>query len=386
VKLAVVRARYNPSGGAERFVELAAGALQANHTQISILARQWRSSDDQGDDTGDSIQPDVVTLDPFYVGRTWRDWSFARAVTSYVSNTRFDLVQSHERIVGLDIYRAGDGVHAAWLARRAARSSGMSRLAQRLSVHHRYLCAVERRMFEDKRLRAVICNSQLVRDEILARFAIDQSCLHVIYNGVDLKRYNPQLRAQHNLSMRARYQLAQDDAVLLFIGSGFARKGLSDALLAVARVGGVKLIVVGADKHQRRYLDQARALGISKQCHFTGPVGDPRPYYGMADGLILPTIYDPFPNVTLEALASAVPILVSDGSGAREAVEEGRNGFVIPVGNTEMLSARVASWRQQMHQPATAQKMRLAACHSAERFSVEQMAAQLAALYARLIA
>ena len=78
MKLAVVRARYNPSGGAERFVELAAGALQANHTQISILARQWRSSDDPsddpGNDTGDSIQPDVVTLDPFYVGRTWRDW------------------------------------------------------------------------------------------------------------------------------------------------------------------------------------------------------------------------------------------------------------------------------------------------------------------------
>ena len=380
VRLAVVRARYNPAGGAERFVELAAGALQAGGTEISILARTWQPDQDNAG----TIRPDVVTLDPFYVGRTWRDWSFARAVTRYLRNSRFDLVQSHERIAGLDIYRAGDGVHAAWLDRRAAHLGGITKLAHSLSVHHRYLCRVERRMFEDARLRAVICNSELVRDEIAARFAIDQSRLHVIYNGVDLERYSPQLREQHNLAMRARYQLAEDDAVLLFIGSGFARKGLRDALQAVARTPGVSLVVVGADKHQSRYLAEAGALGISERCHFAGSVSDPRPFYGMADGLILPTIYDPFPNVALEALASALPILVSDGSGACEAVEQGVNGFVVPVGDTDMLSQRVALWRDEMQQPAAAQAWRSAARHSAERFGVEQMAQQLAALYARL--
>jgi UDP-glucose:(heptosyl)LPS alpha-1,3-glucosyltransferase len=386
VKLAVVRARYNPSGGAERFVELAARALQAEGNQISILARQWRPDSDQ---LAYASHPEVVTLDPFYLGRTWRDWSFARAVKSYLGKARFDLVQSHERIVGLDIYRAGDGVHAAWLERRAARAGRAQRLmklSQGMSLHHSYLRDVEKRMFESPRLRAVICNSNMVRDEILARFAIDANRLHVIYNGVDLQRFNPVLRDQHNRAMRSKYQIGADDAVLLFIGSGFERKGLNDALIAVARAGNVHLMVVGTDKHQSRYLQQASVLGIEARCHFVGAVNDSRPYYGMADGLILPTIYDPFPNVTLEALASGVPILVSDGCGALEAVEEGCNGFVIPVGRVDTLSQRVTQWRDAMQSPAKAGAMRLAARHSAQRFSLEQMAGELAALYARLLA
>lgn len=386
MKLAVVRARYNPSGGAERFVELAASALQAEGAEISILARHWRSDQDDGSAV---IRPKVVKLDPFYLGRTWRDWSFARAVTKYLATAHFDLVQSHERIVGVDIYRAGDGVHAAWLERRAARASRgapLTRLLQGLSLHHSYLRDVERRMFEDPRLRAVICNSQMVRDEILQRFAIDSGRLHVIYNGVDLQRYNPQLRDEHRLAMRAKYQIAADHVLMLFIGSGFERKGLNDALEAVARVTQVTLVVVGSDKHQSRYREHAKALGIAQRCRFVGPVNDPRPYYGMADGLILPSIYDPFPNVTLEALASGVPVLVSDACGAREAVEEGSNGFVVELGDLDILSDRVANWRDRVTQPDVANTMRLAARHSAKRFCVEQMAAQLAALYARLIA
>ncbi len=386
VKLAVVRARYNASGGAERFVELAAGALQSQGTQISILARRWRPGRDHA---ADASVPEVVTLDPFYLGRTWRDWSFARAVKGYLRKARFDLVQSHERIVGLDIYRAGDGVHAAWLDRRAARAgryARLTKLAQGLSLHHSYLRDVERRMFESSNLRAVICNSELVRDEILARFAIDAARLHVIYNGVDLERFDPQLRDQHRLAMRAQYQVGADHAVLLFVGSGFERKGLNDAMQAVARDTQVTLMVVGSDKHQRRYTARARALGIAQRCHFIGPVGDPRPYYGMADGLILPTVYDPFPNVALEALASGVPILVSDACGAREAVEQGSNGFVIPLADAAALAQRVSQWRATMQSPPAALAMRLAARRSAERFGIGQMAAQLAQLYARLLA
>ena len=107
MKLAIVRQKYTPFGGAERFVERALVALKSKNVDVSIIAREW-----QGDAAGD-IQG--VRVNPFYLGRTWRDAGFAHAVQRLIAAGRFDLVQSHERIPGCDIYRAGDGVHATWL-------------------------------------------------------------------------------------------------------------------------------------------------------------------------------------------------------------------------------------------------------------------------------
>ena len=107
--VALVRQRCSAHGGAERFIEVARGALNAQGVAVTVLAREW---------TGDPGT--VVRCDPFHVGRVWRDWSFARAVCREVARRPFDLVQSHERIACCDIYRAGDGVHAQWLHNRRA--------------------------------------------------------------------------------------------------------------------------------------------------------------------------------------------------------------------------------------------------------------------------
>src|SRR6266853_1094300 len=157
--VALVRQRYSAHGGAERFIERARGALGAQGVAVTVLAREW---------TGDPGT--VVRCDPFHVGRVWRDWSFARAVCREVARRPFDLVQSHERIACCDIYRAGDGVHAQWLHNRRATFGALGRFGLALNPYHRYVLAAERRLFESPRLRAVICNSRMVRDEIRAHF------------------------------------------------------------------------------------------------------------------------------------------------------------------------------------------------------------------------
>src|SRR2546421_1025968 len=153
--VALVRQRYSAHGGAERFIERARGALSEQGVAVTVLAREW---------TGDPGT--VVRCDPFHVGRVWRDWSFARAVCREVSKRRFDLVQSHERIACCDIYRAGDGVHAQWLRERMRVQAPLARAATRMNPHHRYVLAAERALFTGSRLRAVICNSAMVGDEI----------------------------------------------------------------------------------------------------------------------------------------------------------------------------------------------------------------------------
>ena len=101
MRLALIRQRYNPYGGAERFIELSIAALERKGVQTMLITREWRQQDGRP----------VLTVNPFYAGRVWRDASFSRAVCVALSRERFELVQSHERIAGCDLYRAGDGVH-----------------------------------------------------------------------------------------------------------------------------------------------------------------------------------------------------------------------------------------------------------------------------------
>ena len=139
---------------------------------------------------------EAIVLNPFYVGSLWRDRGFARAVCAELPKRHFDLVQSHERIPGCSVYRAGDGVHRRWLEIRRATAGLGERLGIALNPYHRYVCAMEKRMFEHPRLRAVICNSRMVRDEIARMFRIDPQKLHVVHNGVDTEQFHPRNRAQ----------------------------------------------------------------------------------------------------------------------------------------------------------------------------------------------
>ena len=306
LRVAFVRQRYNPHGGAERFIERAADALERDGTEVTLIARSWKDGARR-----------VLKVDPPYAGRLWRDASFAKAARAAWQRTGFDLVQSHERIPGCDLYRAGDGVHAQWLEHRLAGASRLERLGVRSSPYHRYVCAAERAMFEHPRLRAVICNSRMVRDEILRRFRIGPEKLHVIYNGVDLAFFRPGTTEKSN----------SGKTEVLFVGSGFARKGLDTLLRAVARVQ-CRLTVVGRDREQARFTVMAKQLEIEERVTFAGAVEDVRPYYAAADLLVLPTRYDPFPNVVLEAFAMGVPAIVSDQCGAAEIIVPGESGYV----------------------------------------------------------
>ncbi|MEO8848936.1 MAG: glycosyltransferase family 4 protein, partial [Casimicrobiaceae bacterium] len=181
MRIAIIRQRYTPFGGAERFVENALEALLERDVAITLYTRDWPQTKLA------LIEPWII--DPFYLGSLWRDWGFQRGVCRAVSKARLDLVQSHERLCCCDIFRAGDGVHAVWLDERLRGASPLARLRVRMNPHHRYLIGIEKRMFASPWLSAVICNSQMVRDEIRDRFGVADSKLHVIFNAVDSEAF-----------------------------------------------------------------------------------------------------------------------------------------------------------------------------------------------------
>lgn len=366
MKLAIVRQRYTAFGGAERFVERALAALKTRGVDVSVIARQW-----PGDHRGDMTR---LRVDPFYLGRTWRDAGFAHAVQHLMVEGRFDLVQSHERIPGCDIYRAGDGVHATWLDLRA-------RSLDRWSPWHRYTLAAEEQMFRHPKLRAVICNSNMVRNDIAHRFGLAVEKLRVIYNGVDLAVFHPRLREEQGRTLRGKAGVGPDTPVILFVGSGYERKGLPTLLRALVQMSrrDIRLWVVGRDKNELSMRKLAQSLGIDDRVLFLGAQTDVRPFYGAADLFALPTRYDPFPNAAIEALASGLPVVTSHTCGAAELVTPA-NGMVVAAGDEASLAAaleRIA---------AVAGEMRDAARESVMHLDIDAMAEKLTQLYADILA
>lgn len=322
----------------------------------------------------------VLRCDPFYLGRLWRDWSFSRSICRSVAHHRFDLVQSHERIPCCDLYRAGDGVHREWLAQRARALGPLGRLGIALNPYHHYVKYAERRLFESPSLKAVICNSRMVRDEILHYFRIAPEKLYVIYSGVDTEAFHPNLR-RYRAEVRTRYGVPEDATLFLFVGSGFERKGVGRLLEAMIRLPpSTYALIIGRDKHQARFEAKARALGLHERVQFLGSLPDVKPYYGAADALVLPTLYDPFPNVALEAMASGLPVATSTKCGAAEIITSGANGYICDAMNVNDLFGAMRAVVAE----GSLEHMRAAARATAEHRNLSHMANSLRKLYIEL--
>jgi UDP-glucose:(heptosyl)LPS alpha-1,3-glucosyltransferase len=100
------------------------------------------------------------------------------------------------------------------------------------------------------------------------------------------------------------------------------------AVEALNEVPGAHLVVVGKDKSSSRFRRRAQQLGVGARIHLVGVRGEVGPYYGAADAMVLPTLYDPFPNVVLEAMAAGLPVITSTKCGGAELVKDGISGYV----------------------------------------------------------
>ncbi|MEO5366373.1 MAG: glycosyltransferase family 4 protein [Magnetococcus sp. WYHC-3] len=371
LRLALIRQRYTDFGGAERFVAAAAAALGRQGVAVTVITRNWPHG------RGGAR----VELNPFHLTRRGRDVSFARAVQRHLAQVPYDLVQSHERIPGVALYRAGDGVHARWLELRSATLPRWRRWLLAWSPYHRHLLTAERRLLTHPALRAVICNSCMVRDEIQRFFGTPPETLRVIHSGVDSVRFHPDNLLPLRDGVRRDWGIPHGVFVHLLLGSGYDRKGVATALAALRECQGW-LLVVGRERRMGRWQRLARKLGVAQRVIFAGAVRDVLPCYAAADALVLPTLYDPFPNVVLEAMACALPVMVSRTSGAVDLLRDGDNGVVVDPLDALALGRHMAQWERD---PAQAAQMGLRGRATVLPLTPEAMAGALQALYAGLL-
>lgn len=371
IRLAIVRQKYRPDGGAERFISRALEALDTRELELNIITRSW-----QGEP-----KPNwhLHICNPKKWGRISRESGFAEAARTCWQQEKFDIVQSHERIVGCDIFRAGDGVHRVWLEQRARVLTPLQRFLAKFSPYHRYVMRTEEAMFRSDELKKIICNSLMVKNDIMRCFQVPEDKFAVIYNAIDNQKFVPATPQQYQES-RKNLALPEKAKVLIYVGSGFERKGLLSSIKALAATD-AWLIVVGQDKQQDKYARIAKRLHVDQRIRFVGMQRDVIPFYHAADALILPTLYDPFPNVILEAMSCGLPVITSHTCGGAEFITEGQEGFVCDALDIPALATAI----QQIPKKDTDGKMGIMARERIMTCTPQHLAGQLDALYQQVL-
>ena len=335
MRFAIVRQHYRSDGAVERVIERALEALLERNVAVSLYARSWPQTRLQ------LIEP--VICNPFFVGSLWRDWGFANAACRSIRRTMPSLVEAHEPMLCCDVYRAGDGVHAVALQERLKHASALERLSLETSPHGRYLRRSEARLYASPWLRAVICKSPMVRDEIRARFAFPEAKLIVVYNPVDSERFQPGVRAQRAKTL-AWLRIDTNATILLVDCRDPAQCAFATAIDALAEVPPpAHLVAICSAKVAPRVRAHAQSRGVGARVTATDPHADLRPYYGAADIFVAPSIYEPSPETALEAMACGVPVIGSTKSGVAELLGEHQCGFTFASTDVGTLVAHMRS-------------------------------------------
>jgi UDP-glucose:(heptosyl)LPS alpha-1,3-glucosyltransferase len=324
MEIGLVKRAFRLQGGSERQIAYLLHGLLARGYRVSLFAEEPPSAP----------LPDGLLYRPvprLPLPRALRALGFALSARAALRKAGLPLVQSFDRTLGQHIYRAGEGVHREWLARKRRALPAVARAWSSVSLFDRVVVALEGRVFCQTPF--IIANSQRGRGEIMRHYGVSGGRLTTIYNGVDTDRFHPGVRARWRDGQRAAWGVAADEVVLLCVGSGFQRKGLPGLIQALALllrrgVAPLRLVVVGKGR-VAPYRRLARQSSLRGWLRFEGQCPEVERLYAGADLFVLPTLYDPFANACLEAMACGLPVLTTAANGAAELIQEGVNGCVI---------------------------------------------------------
>lgn len=359
MRVALVHIKHAASGGVEAYLtNLARHLAQAGHEVVIVCNRH-----------GDAPHPNVrfVRLRPWHVGGATELWAFAKAVERHLAGMRYEVVYGLGKTWSHDLIRMGGCCHQTYLDLVAGTERRRFPPSPWLWLKDRVALAIEARGVSPAKCRMVITNSEMVKRDVCARHGLPSEHVRVIHNGVDGTRFHPRHRLEAGARLRKECGFTVEHQVLLFLGSGYTRKGLDLILQAFPALlkhrPTVRLLVVGYDSSLARYQALAERMGVAPQVRFLGGRSDAPACYGAADLYVLPTRYDPFANSTLEALASGLPVITSDSNGGSEVLTP-ESGEVIAY---QQLASRLGDAMQEWSDPQRLAQAREPARQAAER-------------------
>jgi len=225
----------------------------------------------------------------------------------------------------------------------------------------------------------VVTVSIRMKNELVSNYGISPEKITVVYNGVDLERFNGNTDRNRLAGMPQKQR-----SMLLFVGRIVPSKGIIQLIRSLKIVkknhSNVFLIVVGTGPYLRSAQEFAVSLGLEEHVRFVGKVSDSQLpfYYAACDVFVCPSYYEPFGMTCLEAMASSKPIIVTRNCGASEIIKTGVHGLIVPSHNS---LAMAESIEYLLSDNEKAIRMGTECRKLAERFSWGEIAKQYDVIY-----
>jgi glycogen synthase len=373
-------------GGLARHVRKLSEQLVAHDVEVHVLSRGDESMAAEEEVEGVHVHRVREPSRPRDLGEfvTWVEHMNADMLAAGVElgdRYDFDVVHGHDWLVAV----AGDH-----LARRFRCPLVVTIHATEYGRHQgwvdkhpqSYIHGVERWMAN--RADRVITCSHYMREHVADIYDLEEARVRVIPNGIDPLDLQP---VDDLDKLRARFA-APDERLIVLVGRLVYEKGFQLALEAlpglVERLGNVRFLVAGSGTHERELRRQAAELGLEDHGTFLGWIGDDvlHSLYRIADLCVVPSLYEPFGLVALEAMASGCPCIVADTGGLREIVpDDGRVGLRFNGGDAEHLAVMV---ERLLTDDALCERLVAEASEHVLRFDWADVARQTAEVYAQL--
>lgn len=370
-KIAVIIPKYGMIGGAEQFVaQLTDKLITSTEHDFHVYANRWEKSDAPIT----FHQVPIISFPKFLT-----TLSFAYFARRRIEGNDFSLVHSHERIFAADIFTIHGIPHNYWV--RNVR-------CKQMSLHDLATTWVERKLVYKGNCKKFVAVSRLTKDIFLQEYNIESGLVDIIHPGIELNDYAKQDKASVRKNIRCELAISSTDPIILFASMNFEIKGLDNIMFSLAKLKAqkhkFKFIVVGKGDI-KKYTQIAQKAGISSDVIFTGILSKEKliNLYLAGDLYIMLSKFDTFGMVVLEAMAASLPVIISNNVGAKDLVQDNKNGFIIEdTSDTDNIAAKIALMLDENIRRPFAQ----AAFHTATQNTWTHVAAKYQNIYEDVLA
>jgi len=382
MKIALNIYKYLPTkGGGEGYLANFANQLVEKGHEVHIYASKWESN---------NKKIHYHTIPSVRFPKLLKDVTFVINGLREMSKNDFDIVHVVGRALGMNIFNPHCGVEKAWLKQNfLSISCPVSRVLKQivgfLSFRQNYILWLDKKQYTGKGVSRIIAISDMIKNDIIKYHNIEPERIDVVYNGVDLKRFNPDNKNRYRKAMREKLSLGEE-LVILYISNNFRLKGLLTLVKSLGELKksgkNFKALIIGRG-NETPYRRLAKKLGCLNDLIFLGHVGEIEKYYAASDLYVHPTFYDSCSLVTTESMASGLPVITTVFDGASGIMENGKDGFVIKdPGNHKALAEKIALFFDDEFR----QNASIAAREKAEKYPAKKNCEEIIEIYNKVVA
>lgn len=321
MKIGLVLEKFDPQkGGLEHWTWQFSQSLLSRGHEVHVIAFEFHP-----------CVADEARITAHRMERPRSRLERAAALETRLCSLQFDVIHDMGSGWYADIFHPHGGSTVALWEHNLMRIPKWRQIRFWRERRYRELAEIERR----QHLRSsalIIAVSRMVQRHFETLHRVPAERLRLLYNGVDCARFSPAHREKHREPMHTQFGIKPNETLFLMLAHNLLLKNAPALIRAAAHLsatGNPVRVVIAGGKKTERFMQLAGKLGGLQSVSFLGQVDDPVPLYSAADVFVHPTWYDPCSLVTLEACASALPVITTRFNGASELMSDDTEGYVL---------------------------------------------------------